>query len=294
MNLNATTTPLTDAVLIPAAGLGSRLWPQGCAKELFPLGFSPRPGSAGEVRPKAVSEYSLERARLAGVKHAFVVIGAHKPELVRYFGSGEEFGMHIAYLYQAAPTGLASAIDVATPWVAGARILLGLPDTVIFPVDAHRSIRRRLITGCLDLVLGVFPTDRPEWLGPVRLDKAGRILEVQDKPLHTDLCNTWGTACWGPAFTELLHVGLARARRNGLPEPPLGYFFQQAVVAGLKVEGESFPEGIFIDIGTAEGLTAARRMLEPTFGQVEKTACPEVQGAWPALDTVPMRAALYD
>ena len=51
--------------IVPAAGLGQRIQPIACSKELLPVGHR-RVGPAR--RPKAVSEYLLERLILAGAQ----------------------------------------------------------------------------------------------------------------------------------------------------------------------------------------------------------------------------------
>ena len=61
--------------------------------------------------------------------------------------------------------------------------------TPLLPEAAGGSVEPRHVTVPLrtmcphaDLVLGVFPTDRPEQLGPIRIDADGRVVAVQDKP----------------------------------------------------------------------------------------------------------------
>lgn len=69
--------------IIPAAGSGTRIQPLGFAKELLPLGSR----IDGHVeRPRAASEYLVERMLLAGATRICFVISPSKPEIIRYYG----------------------------------------------------------------------------------------------------------------------------------------------------------------------------------------------------------------
>ncbi len=59
---SADRTPLDVVGLVPAAGEAKRLGKLPCSKELFPVGFH-RVGDGGQVNPKVVSQYLLEKMR---------------------------------------------------------------------------------------------------------------------------------------------------------------------------------------------------------------------------------------
>jgi glucose-1-phosphate thymidylyltransferase len=232
--------------VIPAAGLGTRLAPLGYPKELLPIVY--RAGQAGPI-PQPVIIASLEQMQRAGVVDGIVVIAEWKLELVRVLGQ-RAGGVGLAYVVRSVPRGLADAIDATHPWTHDRDVCLALPDTVIAPDDALAQVVAAL--GSNDLVLGVFPTEHPEQLGPVRVGDDGRVLEVLDKPAQTDLRNTWGVAAWSPKFTALLHDAVARDATV-----VLGAVFDRAVKEGLAVRAVAFPAGRMIDVGTSEGLAAA-------------------------------------
>jgi glucose-1-phosphate thymidylyltransferase len=171
---------------------------------------------------------------------------------VRVLGDGAASGVALAYVVRSVPRGLSDALDAAWPWMRDRDVCMTLPDTVVAPADALARLRVERERSGADLVLGLFPTDKPEQLGPVRVGSDGRVLEVQDKPASTDLCNTWGMAVWSPRFTELLHASVAADAT-----PVLGTLFQRAVDDGLVVRALSFEDGSFDDLGTPEGLAQA-------------------------------------
>ena len=233
--------------LLPAAGVGSRLGALGYPKELLPITFG------GAATPRPVLHASLEQMQRAGITQCVVVIAEWKLDLVRVLG--ERVGdVALAYVVRSIPRGLADAIVGTAPWLAGRDVCLALPDTLVAPADAIAQVRADKDASGADLVLGVFPTDEPERLGPVRVGADGSVLEVLDKPAATDLRNTWGVALWSPRFSDLLAAAV-RAE----PSVVLGAVFQRAVTAGLRVRAVPFASGQFLDVGTPGGLAAALR-----------------------------------
>jgi glucose-1-phosphate thymidylyltransferase len=237
--------------ILPAAGEARRLRPFRYPKELLPIAFAPH-GEGGKVRPIPVAEYSLRAFQVAGIRHCLMIVADWKTELMRYFGDGSELGLHIAYVNQSEARGLSDAVDMALDWAESFNICLALPDTVFEPSDACRRICAHLTERGCDLVLGVFPTDRPQHLGPVRIGPRGEVLEVLDKPATTDLLNTWGLAAWSARFTDLLRAALSAD--EGARQRPLGYYFNLAVASQLRVEAICFDSGRYIDVGMAEGI----------------------------------------
>ena len=223
--------------LIPAAGMATRLG--GQLKELV------------EVRGAPVIHASLAQLRRAGVNRAVVVIAEHKLELARALGDGTAFGLALAYVMRA-PRGLTDALDAARSWLVNDDACLVLPDTLLGPDDALARICAECAAANADLVLGVFPTDRPLELGPVRVAADGNVVEVLDKPASTDLRNTWGMAAWSPRITQLIADAVASD-----PKIVLGAVFQRAIERGLRVRAVTFDDGYFIDVGTPAGLAAA-------------------------------------
>lgn len=238
--------------LIPAAGLATRLQPLAYPKELLPIIYR---GEAAGLTPRPVLQSSLEQMRRADVRQCVIVIAEWKLEIARIFGDGSALGVALAYVMRSQPRGLADALDAARPWLADRDVALALPDTLIAPEDALARLRTEREASGADVVLGVFPADCPEQLGPVRVDAAGAVLEVLDKPATTDLRNSWGLAIWSPRFTALLGEQVAAAADH--VKPVLGAVFHHAIEIGLQVRAVTFPEGQFIDLGTSQGITRA-------------------------------------
>jgi glucose-1-phosphate thymidylyltransferase len=236
--------------IIPAAGLGSRLAPFAYPKELLPIIHT---GAASKPTVKPVMQFSLDLLRTAGVNNCYVVISNWKFEIARMFEDGANTGVSLSYIIRNTPRGLADAINCVNSWIAERHVCLVLPDVIIQPADALRHACMDLISTNADVVMGVFPTNTPEQLGPVRLSADGNVIEVLDKPTRTNIRNTWGLAVWSPIFTGYLNGLLSTTATT---EVALGNVFQHAIDDGLKVRAVYFDRGSFIDLGTTQAISS--------------------------------------
>jgi len=131
-----------------------------------------------------------------------------------------------------------------------------MADTIFTPPDAFaRMLAQHRQTGA-DVTLGIFPTNRPEKLCPVTVDAAGWVLNMVDKPAHSNIMNTWGCACWSPVFTQFMHNYLGKVP-PGSKEVVLADVFRGAMATGMNVMGLFFEEGEYIDIGAPDDLVQA-------------------------------------
>ena len=73
--------------IIPAAGNGTRIQPLAFSKELLPVGSRL---DGGTERPRAVSEYLIERMLRAGADKICFVISPWKSDILQYYGGGIE------------------------------------------------------------------------------------------------------------------------------------------------------------------------------------------------------------
>ena len=70
--------------IIPAAGAGRRIQPLAFSKELLPVGSR----FDGETeRPRAVSEYIMERMVRAGASRICFIISPDKCDILEYYGA---------------------------------------------------------------------------------------------------------------------------------------------------------------------------------------------------------------
>jgi glucose-1-phosphate thymidylyltransferase len=235
--------------IIPAAGNGTRIQPLAFSKELLPVGS--RVDSNGVERPKAVSEYLIERMVAGGATKICFVISPSKSDIVSYYGGGVG-RVDTAFVVQPQAAGLCDAIFRACPLVAPDEpVLVGLPDTVWFPEAA--------LAGLPDDELGflLFPVDRPELFDAVVLGADGAVEEIQVKQEGARSHWVWG------AFKmpgRVLHELHALWSEPGRGDEYIGTLVNAWLARGNRAVGVKAGES-YVDVGTLGGYRAAIQLL---------------------------------
>jgi glucose-1-phosphate thymidylyltransferase len=244
--------------VVPAAGRATRLGALACSKEVLPVGYR-RISPGGGVRPKAVSQYLLEKMRAAGAREIYIVIRDGKWDIPAYYRDGAEFGLDIAYLVADEPLGPPFTLDHARPFTRDATVLFGFPDILFDAELAFATAVARLEQTRADVVLGVFDPHPHEAFDTVVADPDARILRIDRAGLHPT-SKTWLFAVWNPTFTEFLHTAIGRWRTDveageeTRREWPVGATIQSAIEDGLHVDSVEFPAVAYTDVGKPESL----------------------------------------
>jgi dTDP-glucose pyrophosphorylase len=253
--------------IIPAAGRGTRIQPLGFSKELLPVGS--RRDDMGE-RPCAVSEYLVERMITGGATKICFVIGPGKSDILEYYGGGVREATTV-YVVQPEASGLCDAIFRAAPLVAdGESVLVGLPDTIWFPVEGFLALPEDRLGFLL------FPVDHPKFFDAVVLDDGGRVREIQVKRENAASNWIWGAFRMpGRVFHELHALWRARERADEF----MGTLVNAYVAAGGEAVGVRAGEA-YVDVGTIDGYRRASALLASADGPAARlNAMAEVPGA---------------
>ena len=242
--------------VIPAAGSAARLSPLPCSKELYPVGLQTDEG--GARRPKVVAQYLLEHLRRAGIDKAFISLRKGKTDILEYFGDGSHLGIDLAYLVTRIPYGAPYTLDRAYEFVKHDLVTLGFPDILFDAENAFGALLQHQSQTHADVVLGLFPADRPDKCDMVEVDAAGAVTQIVIKQAGCALAETWGIAIWTPRFTEYMHCYLAaHLAVAATKELYVGDVIRAALADGLRVEGVRVSDSPFIDIGTPDDLARA-------------------------------------
>ncbi len=234
--------------IIPAAGLGTRIQPLAFSKELLPVGTR-RDGNI--ERPRAVSEYLIERMLAGGVDRICFVISPAKTDIVTYFG-GKIGGASICYVVQQNPSGLCDAMFSALPFITPEdEVYVGLPDTVWFPMDGFK----RLPDGELAFLL--FPVEHPELFDSVVTDHDGRVEQIQVKQENAASEWIWGAfKLSGAHFSALHRLWLERERCDEYFGTLVNAYLANGGLANGVKRGD-----VYVDVGTLHGYREAVRVL---------------------------------
>ena len=155
--------------LILSGGRGTRLRPitHTGAKQLVP------------VANKPVLFYGIEALVAAGITEIGVVVGDTAEEVRAAVGDGARFGARVTYLPQAAPLGLAHAVQIARPFLQDHPFVMYLGDNFIpggiTAVVAEFAARRP------DALILLKRMPHPERFGVAVLD-GERVVRLEEKP----------------------------------------------------------------------------------------------------------------
>lgn len=248
------TVPQQVIGVVPMAGRATRLAGLTCSKEIYPIG--PRAADDAGQHPGVVCEHLLRKMRTAGVNSIYVILREGKWDIPAYLGDGSKAGLPLAYLMMGLPYGTPYSVDQAFPFVRQATVALGFPDMIFGPEDIFTTLLEHQQASGADVVLGLFPADRPEKVDMVELDNNGNVRQIIIKPRDTDLHDTWGVAVWSPTFTDFMHKFLALHRKTAAGETELfvGDVVRAAIKEGLRVHGVKVSKQPFLDIGSWDDL----------------------------------------
>jgi len=234
--------------IVPAAGAGSRIQPLAFSKELLPVGS--RFDGATE-RPRAVCEYLLERMLIAGATKICFVISPGKSDILEYFG-GSIGHADACYVVQPRPAGLCDALFRALPVIpAGEQVLIGLPDTIWFPVDGLRSLPDDKLSFLL------FPVDQPQYFDAVITDERDYVKEIQVKQTTPESSWVWGAFKMpGEILQELYRLWCERDQSDEY----MGTLVNAYISKGGRAKGVRAGRA-YVDVGTLHGYREAINLL---------------------------------
>jgi dTDP-glucose pyrophosphorylase len=251
--------------VIPAAGAGERIQPLGCSKELLPVGTR---RVSGKERPKAVSEYLVERMISAGAEQICIIISAEKSDIVRYFAE-RDYAAEIFYVVQQQPRGLCDALFHAEPFAREHdKVLIGLPDTIWFPENGFHSalLPESFRNAGVNLLL--FPVNEPQHFDAVITDDHGYVQRVDVKKPRVESHWVWGAVTTtGTAYRDLKLLWESRHREDEY----LGDLLNASIAAGNIVRATAAGE-LYMDIGTLEGYRSALQYLEKREREIARAA----------------------
>lgn len=234
--------------IIPAAGVGSRIQPLAFSKELLPIGSQV---TGGQERPRAVSEYLVERLVRGGATKLCFVISPQKTDILAYFGA-RLWDADIAYVVQPRPSGLCDAVFRCASIIhVDEHVIVGLPDTIWQPDDALCQLPNN------ELSFLLFPVAKPESFDAVVVDEMSRVREIQVKHSHPSTHWIWG-AFKMPGF--LFHSLNDLWHRRDCQDEYFGTLVNAWIAEGGVAYG--IPAGSeYVDVGTLHGYREAMQLL---------------------------------
>lgn len=234
--------------IIPAAGSGTRIQPLAFSKELLPVGSF---RNEEIERPRAISEYIIERMIMAGVNKICIVISPGKMDIIRYYGQGQG-NAHFCYTVQQNPSGLCDALFCALPLIGiDDYVIIGLPDTVWFPENCLCAL------GNCPLSFLLFPVEHPELYDAVTMDNSGFIKKIHVKQKNCQEKWIWGAVKMSGSVLQYLYE---LWKRRNCKDEYLGTLINEYIESGGIAYGAKAGKA-YVDVGTINGYREALIML---------------------------------
>jgi UTP-glucose-1-phosphate uridylyltransferase len=232
--------------LIPAAGIGKRLYPfsRAVPKEMYP------------ILGKAVIEHSIENLKVGGIDKIYMIVGFQKGSLMDYIGDGSFFGVNVVYIYQLKRRGLGHGVLQGSRWIDKTFVTL-LGDSFIEPkeelrelIDYHRK-EKPLAT------LMLFEVKDTEGYGVVKFKNlrngVGPLERMVEKPSKKEAENLktngkFYAICGAYVFEPKIFKYLEKTKPGLNEEVQLTDAMMLAIKNGEKINGFVL-KGKYIDIG---------------------------------------------
>jgi glucose-1-phosphate thymidylyltransferase len=253
--------------IVLAGGAGTRLHPitLGISKQLLP------------VYDKPMIYYPLGVLMLAGIRKVLVINTPHEQFLFqRLLGDGSQWGMQIEYAIQPKPEGLAQALLIAEPFLAGAPSCLVLGDNIFYGHGLVEQLHSADARASGATVFGYRVRD-PERYGVAEFGSDGRVVALEEKPARPK-SNYAVTGLYfyderAPAFA----ADLEPSARGELEITDLNRRYLDVGDLYLEKLGRGYA---WLDTGTHESMLQASQFIQ-TIEQRQgfRVCCPE-EIAW--------------
>lgn len=158
--------------IVLAGGTGSRLYPAtfGISKQLIP------------IYDKPMVFYPISVLMLAGIRDILIIsTPTDLPLYKKLFGDGSEYGLHLSYVEQPKPEGLAQAFILGEEFIGKDNVCLILGDNIFYGRDLKALVQEAAAKKTGATVFGYHVKD-PTAYGVVEIDANKKALSIEEKP----------------------------------------------------------------------------------------------------------------
>ena len=155
-----------------------------------------------------MSQYCVESLRDAGITDIAIIIGGIGSNKVQeYYGNGEKFGVHIIYIQQDTPRGIAHAINLCREFVGDEKFVVFLGDNILKKSISEYVQRFKNSDASASILL--CEVNNPTQFGIADV-KNGVIIKIMEKPKDppTNLAVT-GIYLLTPTIFDIFEIGRA-------------------------------------------------------------------------------------
>ena len=235
--------------LILSGGRGTRLRPitHTSAKQLVP------------VANKPVLFYGIEALAEAGIEDIGIIIAPETGEEIRAaVGDGARFGVHVTYIVQDEPAGLAHAVLTAAAFLGSDPFVMYLGDNLL--QGGIVELVERFRAGRAEALILLTPVSDPQNYGVAELE-AERVVRLVEKPTaprsNLALVGVY-------MFSECVHEATRAIAKSARGELEITDAIQYLIDQGRRVESHVV-RGWWKDTGQLADMLEANRLILDTL-----------------------------
>ena len=126
--------------------------------------------------------YPLSTLMLAGIRDILIISTPHDlSNFRRLLGDGADFGIHLSYIEQPHPDGLAQAFLLGEDFIAGDSCAMILGDNIFYGNGLIKNLHVAAAKTQGATVFGYY-VDDPQRFGIVEFDTKGKAVSIEEKP----------------------------------------------------------------------------------------------------------------
>ena len=238
--------------IVLAGGSGTRLYPltMVTSKQLLP------------VYDKPMIYYPLSTLMLAGIKDILIISTPNDtPRFEALLGDGHQFGISLSYKVQPSPDGLAQAFTLGEEFIGDEACAMVLGDNIFYGNGFSHILNRAVEAAEKENKATIFGyhVNDPERFGIVEFDENGRVLSVEEKPVHpkSNYCIT-GLYFYPKGVSKMAHE-VKPSARSELEITTLNEMYLNEERLGVELLGRGFA---WLDTGTMDSLVEAADFVQ--------------------------------
>jgi glucose-1-phosphate thymidylyltransferase len=206
--------------------------------------------------------YPLSVLMLAGIREILIISTPHDlPQFKKLLKDGSQFGIHLSYIEQPSPDGLAQAFILGEEFIGNDDVCLVLGDNIFYGAGFHKILLDSVHKVELQkqaVVFGYY-VDDPERYGVAEFNQTGEVTSIVEKPKHPKSNYAVVGLYFYPNNVIQVAQNIVPSDRGELEITSVNQFYLEQKTLQLQLLSRGFA---WLDTGTHEALTEATEFVK--------------------------------